>query len=570
MMQSQFSVELLLNNLPGVVYRCKPDANWTMEFMSSGVQKLTGYTAEHFLDNRKRSFASLILIEDRDYVTQVVQVSLEAGKPFQVTYRITDSTGSVKWVWEQGQAVYDEDNNIVAIEGFITDITEQKRAESQLEKLANYDTLTGLPNRAYLNCHLQKLLDDEESCEPVAIMFIDLDRFKQINDTMGHDPGDLLLSEVALRLQSTLRQNDFVARLGGDEFIVAAICPHGEKSAATIAKKILADLGAPFIIMGQEVFITASIGISMAPQDGRTKEALFKNADIAMYRAKEGGRNGYCFFHMEMSDAAKFRRLLENSLHRAIERNEFILHYQPRVELATQRTIGIEALIRWDHSELGLVPPLQFISIAEECGMIEAIGKWVLEEACGQTKRLMDKLGYPLRISVNLSARQLRLTDLVYQVSDVLEKTGLPGHLLELELTESALIDDMEASVKTLTELKKLGVKLAVDDFGTGYSGLAYLQRFPLDVLKLDRTFINENAEGRKNFTFIKAFLDLAHALNLSVVAEGIETRKVLDMLRDFSCDEGQGYLFARPLPYYQLEQFLASSHKFTSYENEK
>jgi diguanylate cyclase (GGDEF)-like protein/PAS domain S-box-containing protein len=564
MMQSKFSVELLLNNLPGVVYRCKPDANWTMEFMSPWIQRLTGFTAEDFVNNQKRSYAELMVPEDRDYVARVVQESIEARTLFQVTYRIIDSSDSLRWVWEQGQAVYDENNNAVALEGFITDITEQKQAESRLEKLATYDTLTGLPNRTFLNRHLQKLLEDTFFGEPVAIMFIDLDRFKQINDTMGHDPGDFLLREVALRLQRTLRPGDVVARLGGDEFIVTARCPQGEDSAAVIAKKIHAGLSAPFVIEGQEVFVTASIGISMAPQDGKTKDALFKNADIAMYRAKEAGRNGYCFFHMEMSEAAKFRRVLENSLHRALERDEFSLHYQPRVNLATLQIVGMEALIRWNHPELGQVPPLQFISIAEECGMIESIGHWVLEEACRQTKRLMDQLGYPLRISVNLSARQLRSSDLARQVSRILETTGLPGHLLELELTESALIEDMEASAAMLTELKKLGVELAVDDFGTGYSGLAYLQRFPLDVLKLDRTFITENAEGNKNLKFIKAFLDLAHALNLSVVAEGIETREVLDMLRGFSCDEGQGYLFARPLPCHQLEVLLASSTTFT------
>ena len=565
MMESKFSVELLLNNLPGVVYRCKPDANWTMEFMSPWVQKLTGYSAEEFLNNQTRSYAELILAEDRDYVAQVVQEAIEARKLFQVSYRIINSSGCLRWVWEQGQAVHDENDNAVAIEGFITDITEQKQAESRLERLATYDTLTGLPNRAFLNCHLQKLLDGILPRESVAIMFIDLDRFKQINDTMGHDPGDLLLREVALRLQRALHPDDVVARLGGDEFIVTASCPQGEESAAVVAKKILSSLSAPFVIEGQEVFVTASLGISMAPQDGKTKDVLFKNADIAMYRAKEAGRNGYCFFHMEMSEAAKFRRVLENSLHRALEREEFRLHYQPRVDLASLQVIGMEALIRWDHPELGQVPPLQFICIAEECGMIESIGHWVLEEACGQTKRLMDELGYPLRISVNLSARQLRSPDLVKQVSHILDATGLPGGLLELELTESALIEDMEASAAMLNELKTLGVKLAVDDFGTGYSGLAYLQRFPLDVLKLDRSFVTENAEGKKNLKFIKAFLDLAHALNLSVVAEGIETEEVLDMLRSFSCDEGQGYLFAKPLPYHQLKTLLVSSSRFAT-----
>lgn len=564
-MESQFSVELLLNNLPGVVYRCKPDASWTMEFMSPWVHQLTGYGAEELLHNRKRSYADLIVAEDRDYVARTVQEAITAHKLFQVTYRIMNADGCLRWVWEQGQAVYDENNQALALEGFLTDITEQKQAENRLERLANYDTLTGLPNRAFLNRHLQKLLELGFQHGTLAIMFIDLDRFKQINDTMGHDPGDLLLREVALRLQNTLHQDDVLARLGGDEFIVTVSCSDGEKSAVLVAQKILAALRAPFVIEGQEVFITASIGVSMAPHDGKTKDVLFRNADIAMYRAKDAGRNGFCFFHMEMSEEAKFRRVLENSLHRALERNEFQLHYQPRVDLASLQIIGMEALIRWDHPQLGQVPPLQFIPIAEECGMIDAIGHWVLEVACRQAKRLMDQVNHPLHISVNLSARQLRSPNLVKQVAHILDATGLPGSLLELELTESALIEDMEASAVMLKDLKKLGVKLAVDDFGTGYSGLAYLQRFPLDVLKLDRSFVTENAEGKKNLKFIKAFLDLAHALNLSVVAEGIETEEVLHMLRSFSCDEGQGYLFAKPLPQPQLEALLASSLSFAA-----
>lgn len=558
-MQNGFSVELLLNNLPGVVYRCKMDAHWTMEFMSSWVKELTGYSADQLTGNKNLSYAQLIDAEDREYVANEVQKAVDAGKPFQLTYRIKDAFGTQKWVRERGQAFYDKDQKVVALEGFITDVTEYKQAEARLERLATYDSLTGLPNRTYLNEYLQEVLENSHRNESFAVMFIDLDEFKQINDTMGHTPGDILLRQVALRLQQVMRPDDVVARLGGDEFVVTASCLYGTNSAQIIAQKILSALHTPFIIENQEVFVSASIGISMAPDDGKTAESLFKNADMAMYRAKQAGRNGYRFFELEMSETARARRALENLLPYALERNEFELHYQPRIDLKTLQVTGMEALIRWNHPDLGQVPPLQFIPIAEEIGVIEVIGKWVLQEACQQTKRLIDNLGYPLRISVNLSARQLRSQDLAKQVQIVLEETKLPPHLLELELTESALIDDMECSAVILEKLKYLGIKLAIDDFGTGYSGLAYLQRFPFDVLKLDRSFLLDNSDDLNKFKFIKAIVDLAHTLDLTVVAEGIETQEILNMLLRLFCDEGQGYLFAKPLSLNALEIFLAS-----------
>ncbi len=558
-MRYDFSVELLLNNLPGVVYRCKLDVHWTMEFMSAWVKELTGYSADQLMRNHELSYAQLIDPVDLEYVARAVQQAIDAGKPFQLTYRINDAFGKQKWVRERGQAVYDKKGNIIALEGFITDVTEYKQAEARLERLATYDTLTGLPNRTFLNGYLHEVLEDPNRNEPFAVMFIDLDEFKQINDTMGHTPGDILLREVALRLRQVTRPDDVVARLGGDEFVVTASCVNGADSAQIVAQKILSAVRAPFLIEGQEVFVSASIGISMAPQDGTTAESLFKNADMAMYRAKKAGRNGYRFFEAEMSAAAKARSALENSLPCALERKEFALHYQPRIELKTMRVTGMEALIRWNHPDLGQVPPLQFIPIAEESGIIEHIGAWVLEEACKQTKRLIDKLGYPLRIAVNLSARQLKAQNLAKQVHAILHRTELPPHLLELELTETALVEDMECSAATLKTLKGLGVMLAIDDFGTGYSGLAYLQRFPFDVLKLDRVFLNENADDKNKVKFIKAVLDLAHTLDLAVVAEGIETQEILDMLLTISCDEGQGYLFAKPLPLDRLEVFLAS-----------
>jgi diguanylate cyclase (GGDEF)-like protein/PAS domain S-box-containing protein len=442
--------------------------------------------------------------------------------------------------------------------GLLTDITARKEAESRLQLLATHDTLTGLPNRTLLNERLQQMLDGGPRNMPVAVMFIDLDRFKEVNDSFGHETGDVLLREVARRLARALRPSDVIARLGGDEFVVAAYCSDGTASAARIAEKLLATLAAPIDIGAQEVVIGASIGISMFPEHARTKELLFQSADTAMYRAKAGGRNGYCFFAAEMTVEARTRMTLELSLRHALARQEFVLHYQPRIDLGSMAIVGMEALIRWNHPELSQVSPMQFIPIAEETGLIEAIGQWVMLEACMQTRRLMDWSGRTLCVSVNLSARQLKCRDIVDQVRDVLKRTGLPAALLELELTESALIEDIEHSARLLKELKGLGIRLAVDDFGTGYSGLAYLRRFPLDVLKLDRSFVLQQDENDRNFDFIKAFVDMAHALKLSVVAEGVETSETLQFLRNADCDEAQGYFLAKPLSLADFEAYLS------------
>jgi diguanylate cyclase (GGDEF)-like protein/PAS domain S-box-containing protein len=449
------------------------------------------------------------------------------------------------------------DGSQATMTGFLTDITGRKQDEARMQRLATHDTLTGLPNRTLLNQRLQQMLTEAAGSE-LAVMFIDLDQFKKINDSMGHEPGDKLLCQVALRLRAMVQADGIVARLGGDEFVAVAPCPAGAASAAGIAGLLLAALAAPFDLGAQEVFVSASIGVAMYPRDAATREGLFQNADAAMYRAKASGRNAWCFFEAEMSAQTRRRMQLEQALHRALERGEFELHYQPRVDLRSMAVVGMEALLRWNHPQLGRVAPLDFIPIAEEKGLIEDIGAWVLQEACQQNGRLLRQSGRALRVSVNLSARQLRCENLGAQVAAALEAAGLPPQLLELELTESALIEDMDVSARRLGELKASGIRIAVDDFGTGYSALAYLQRFPLDILKLDRSFISQQIDGAGNANFIKAFIDLAHALNLSVVAEGIETAATLQILRSAQCDEGQGYLFARPLSLSEFQLFLA------------
>jgi diguanylate cyclase (GGDEF)-like protein/PAS domain S-box-containing protein len=436
---------------------------------------------------------------------------------------------------------------------FFHDITERKRAEARLEELATRDSLTGLPNRAWINRRVSDMLG---TCHgETTVFFIDLNRFKEVNDSMGHATGDRLLQQVGKRLQSCMRPGDVVARLGGDEFVVAASCA-GREAAAAIARRLLDMMKLPFVADGMEMRVGASIGISLAGTDVTSTEALFQKADTAMYKAKALGDGSFQFFEPEMSLEARRRLQLEAALHRALEHRQFAVHYQPRVDLRSLRVRGVEALLRWEHPEFGRVPPLEFIPLAEERGQIGTIGHWVLGTACRDVKEINDRFGLVLHVSVNVSARQLCSPDLIGQVRDALAGSGLPPGALELELTESALIEDLDQSVQVLQGLKALGVRLSIDDFGTGYSSLSYLRRLPIDVLKLDRSFVAENPGGDG---FVRALIDMAHVLDLSVVAEGIETTAAMEALRDATCDEGQGYLFARPMPLAGLEAFLAT-----------
>ncbi|WP_165390745.1 sensor domain-containing protein [Pseudoduganella lutea] len=445
----------------------------------------------------------------------------------------------------------DAQGSPLSLTAFITDITERKRAEARLEELATRDTLTGLPNRAWINRRVSDMLGQGHG--ETTVFFIDLNRFKEVNDSLGHATGDRLLQLVGKRLQSCMRPGDVVARLGGDEFVVAASCA-GREAATAIARRLLATMKLSFFIDGMEMRVGASIGISLAGMDVTSTEALFQKADTAMYKAKALGDGSFQFFEPAMWLEAKRRLHIEAALHRALEYGQFAVHYQPRVDLRSLRTLGVEALLRWEHPEFGRVPPLEFIPLAEERGQIGTIGRWVLGEACREVKHINERFGLALHVSVNVSARQLRSPDLIGQVRSVLAESGLPAAALELELTESALIEDLDQSVLVLQGLKALGVRLSIDDFGTGYSSLSYLKRLPIDVLKLDRSFVAENPAGDG---FVRALIDMAHVLNLSVVAEGIETGVAMEALRDAACDEGQGYLFARPMPLAELEAFL-------------
>jgi diguanylate cyclase (GGDEF)-like protein len=428
----------------------------------------------------------------------------------------------------------------------------------RVEYLAFHDGLTALPNRSLFSKLLvQGIHQAHRYNRQLAVLFLDLDRFKSINDTLGHDAGDELLREVAARLKSCLRESDTVARLGGDEFVVLLPELSEEKYAAHVAQKILVATARPFVLLGNEFTVTASVGIATYPQDGVDEQTLMKNADIAMYHAKEQGKNNYQFFSTSLGSDVFGRMALEGSLRHALERNEFLLHYQPKRNFIDGRVSGVEALLRWNHPDLGLVEPLQFISIAEETGLIVPIGKWVLRAACQQAVAWQKQGLAPVSIAVNLTPRQFFDEQLLPDLHAILGGTGMAPQFLELEITEGMLLHDVEKSKRVLVELKRAGIRIAIDDFGVGYSSLATLQRFPIDTVKIDRSFIRDATEKTGNETLTAAIIAMGRSLSLNIVAQGVETKAQADYLRERSCDEMQGFYFDTPAPADQLAELL-------------
>jgi diguanylate cyclase (GGDEF)-like protein len=391
----------------------------------------------------------------------------------------------------------------------------------------------------------------------VALVFLDLDNFKTVNDSLGHTVGDALLRAVAMRLRESVRETDTISRQGGDEFLVVLGEVADADAVAAIAMKILDHVAAPFSIDGQELGASVSAGIAVYPDDGADFDTLLKKADTAMYHAKEAGRNTYRFYTGQMNVDALEHLRIQSALRRAIDNHEFLLHYQPQVELASGRVVGVEALVRWNHPEMGLVPPARFIPIAEASGMIVAIGDWVLHEACRQAAAWQHDGFADLVVAVNLSAVQFRRSDLEQAVLHALAGSGLPPASLELELTESIMIEDAENVLGTVRRLKALGVKLSIDDFGTGYSSLAYLKRFPVDKLKIDRSFVHDMIKDADDSAIVRSIIQLARTMNLRTIAEGVEEESVVQHLRIHHCDEGQGYFFARPMPAAEMLAFL-------------
>lgn len=444
-----------------------------------------------------------------------------------------------------------------AMIGMMLDVSSRRTTQQRLEYLATHDALTGLANRSLLRDSLGSAIAlAQRSRRYVAVLLHDLDRFKVINDSLGHEAGDALLRAVAERLVASVRASDTVARLGGDEFVILMPDVAHAEDAAVVARKILAALSHPFTIGHQHVYTSASIGISLYPQDG-DQDHLLKNADLAMYRAKQRGRNSFAFYSLEMTSHSQQRFAMELELRHAIERDELALAYQPKLCLHSGRVVGVEALLRWRHPEHGNISPAEFIPLAEETGLILAIGEWALLTACTQNRVWHDEGLPPLRIAVNISARQFHNHDLVGQVKSVLDATGLPSTWLELELTESTIMQDIDRTRVLLSELKQMGVKLALDDFGTGYSSLNYLRLFPFDSLKLDRAFIQDAVAGGNSGAIIRSVIALGHDLGLEIVAEGVETSDQFAFLQTHGCDVMQGYYFSRPLPPDRLKDLI-------------
>jgi diguanylate cyclase (GGDEF)-like protein/PAS domain S-box-containing protein len=676
----------ITDNLVGMIYRCRIDTIWTMEFVSEGCHKLTGYRPDEIVFNNRISYDQITLAEDRERVGRSIHAALENNETFDVEYRIRRADGGIRWVLERGVGLRDAQGRLAWIEGFIqdisermaanealreavrrygsifehategifqttpegrylnanpalariyghaspqaliahlddiprqlyvqperraefarllqeqgavrnfesqvyrhdgsiiwisenaraarnadgsvqfyegtvVDITERKQYEAELEHQASHDSLTGLPNRSLLRDRIeQAIAKARDAARLVAVVFVDLDHFKLINDSLGHHVGDCLLLEIAARLSSCVRSRDCVARQGGDEFVLVLTEQDNEEEIIAIVRRLLETISQPWVHNGEEYGLSCSIGISCYPQDGADPDALLRSADAAMYKAKESGRSTYHFYTAELNQAISERLELENSLRHALERGEFRVHYQPRVEVASGRIVGAEALIRWECPGKGLIPPDSFIPIAEESGLIIPIGQWVLQEACRQN-RAWQRAGLPpIGISVNLSPIQFRHAGLVESVAAALADAGLAAAYLELELTESFVMHDAERLNVAMQSLKQLGVDIAVDDFGTGYSSLSYLKRFPVDRLKVDKSFVRDIDSDPDDAAIVRAIITLGHALGLRVVAEGVETRAHLEFLREHGCDELQGYFFSRPVPAAEMEALL-------------
>jgi diguanylate cyclase (GGDEF)-like protein/PAS domain S-box-containing protein len=434
------------------------------------------------------------------------------------------------------------------------DITARRQAEAQIAHMAHYDALTDLPNRVLFREHLVKALESADRGR-LAVLCIDLDRFKAVNDTLGHPIGDALLCAVGERLQASARPTDLVARLGGDEFAIVQTGTEQPTGATALATRLIAEIAKPFELDGHQVVIDASVGISIAPDDGIDPDKLLKNADMALYRAKDDGHDSYRFFESDMDARMQARRKLELDLRRAISLGEFEVYYQPFITLKTQRISGFEALLRWHHPERGMVPPLEFIPVAEEIGLIGQIGAWVLMKSCREAATWPDDI----HIAVNLSPAQFKHRAVVLDVIAALGASGLPAHRLEVEITETVLLQDTEATVGILDELHNLGVGISMDDFGTGYSSLAYLQKFPFDKIKIDRSFVKDLAERSQSIAIIRAVTALSISLGMKTTAEGVETEEQLQTLKQEGCTEVQGYLFSKPVPAAQAAQLLQS-----------
>jgi diguanylate cyclase (GGDEF)-like protein/PAS domain S-box-containing protein len=533
----------LIEQLPLVVYVDALDSVSSNIFTSPQIEPLLGYSVGEWKTDTDL-FARLLHPDDRERVLASHAKTHETHEPLSIEYRLIARDGRVIWLRDEGVIVLDDHGKPLYLQGYLLDITREREAELQLRQQALYDTLTGLANRAFFHERLRHAIKlRHEEGEATGLLYIDLDDFKGINDRWGHDLGDDVLKEVGTRIEQAVRPGDTAARLGGDEFAVVLTEPLAPEQAVGVAERLLKEIGRPMDSGSAPVYMKASIGIAFGNHD----ETLLKEADIAMYRAKAHPDLGYAFFDPELDRAALDRSKRIGELREGISRSEFRLDYQAVVDLERSRITGYEALVRWEHPTAGELPPGEFIPLAEETGLIVGLGEWVLMEACTEAVRLCQLHGRPMHMSANVSARQLHHPDFYRHVTRALESSALMPHLLTLELTESTLLSSDERVARTLEKIKDLGVVLALDDFGTGYASLSYLRQFPIDVVKIDRSFTANAGSENGALVLLKGIIDLGHALELNLVAEGIETPEQHTIVRRLGCHQAQGFYFGRP-----------------------
>ncbi len=531
-------------------------SNGTIEFVNSKFEMITGWKSREVLGQT----IDMLTSEDCQAaeLANMQSTNLCLKDNFKGEVFCKKKSGEGFWSAITVTTVRDSEGNITNYVVSGIDVSELKEANQKMEKLALFDSLTGLANRRLFQDRLeQSIKNAKRHGKSVALLFLDLDQFKRINDTLGHDAGDLLLLTVAKRLQSCVRSQDTVARLGGDEFTILLNDISDSGDVTTVAKNILTTLKEPIKLSQQEVIVSTSIGITLSPEDSANTETLMKNADLALYKAKERGRDGYYFFTEELNIKALNQLTVEQELRHALQFNEFSLLFQPQVHMRSGEVQSVEALIRWNHPIHGNVSPEKFIEVAEETGLIVPIGNWVLKNACVQIKLLQELTGYPVRVAVNLSARQFKDPRLEWIIKDALEASGLSAEHLELEVTECMLMDDIESVIKRLNLIKSTGVSITIDDFGSGYSSLRYLKRLPVDKLKVDRAFVKEIPEDLNDMEITAAVIAIAHKMNLKVIAEGVENIDQRDFLVINKCDFAQGYYFCKPKSFEQLYQYF-------------
>jgi len=560
----------IVNKSPDIVYILDSQGRFT--FINKRVETLLGYKMKDVIG---RHYTDLIHEDDLDKAQfkfnerrtgKRASINIELKLKCKNNDQVRNFDNRLLPIEINSVGVYksqdtSDDRKFIGTYGIARDITDRIEAEEIIRFQAYHDMLTRLPNRTLLKDRLhQAIAHAKRNKNNLSVMFLDLDRFKVINDTLGHMVGDKLLQAVAMRLRHCLREGDTLARIGGDEFTLLLPEVHSKNDAQIIASKIIKSLKMPFKIDSHELFVSTSIGISQYPEDGQTMESLIKHADIAMYSVKGKGKNGYEFYHVDMLDVYSKHLSLENDLRRAMDDNQFKIYYQPQINIETNEVVAMEALIRWQHPERGLISPSEFIELAEETHLIKEIGDWVLENACAELKRWRSMGLSNVRIAVNVSSIQLEQDDFVEKVLDILQRNEIPGDHLEIEITENTLMHDTDDGIQKLTELSNNEIKIAIDDFGTGYSSLNYLKRLPIDTLKIDQSFVRDMSNSEEDSSIIKAIIAMAKGLNLNIISEGVETEAQLEQLKAWRCKNMQGFLFGRPMPDTQAIDMLKNN----------